>query len=79
MRRTEGIRRAQFLAGMVSAGLAAAVLPAGPARVAHRGLRHHGVVYTVGAGETPGTAFRTARMREDIRVWATSCTPTPST
>ncbi|MGV9756643.1 hypothetical protein ACWDUC_12620 [Streptomyces tricolor] len=49
------------------------------ARAAHRGLRHHGVVYTVGAGETPGTAFRTARMREDIRVWATSCTPTPST
>ncbi|WP_208880640.1 hypothetical protein [Streptomyces sp. PBH53] len=52
MRRTEGTRRAQFLAGMASAGLAAAVLPAGLDRAAHRGLRHHGVVYTVGAGET---------------------------
>jgi hypothetical protein len=52
---------------MASAGLAAAVLPAAPARAARRGLRHHGVVYTVGEGETPGTAFSTARMREDVR------------
>ncbi|OIK04793.1 abortive phage infection protein [Streptomyces monashensis] len=78
MQRTKGIKRAQFLAGMASAGLAAAVLPsaparaaedrpAGPARDARRGLRHRGVVYTVGEGETPGTAFSTARMRKDIR------------
>ncbi|MEU9479785.1 abortive phage infection protein [Streptomyces sp. NPDC048191] len=78
MQRTKGIKRAQFLAGLASAGLAAAVLPSGPARAAQGGpgrtraaqggLRHHGVVYTVGEGETPGTAFSTARMREDIRV-----------
>ncbi|MEU6671954.1 abortive phage infection protein [Streptomyces sp. NPDC046727] len=78
MQRTKGIKRAQFLAGMASAGLAAAALPAGRARAAEggagqartagRGLRHHGVVYTVGEGETPGTAFSTARMRKDIRV-----------
>ncbi|KUN09718.1 abortive phage infection protein [Streptomyces yokosukanensis] len=77
MQRTEGIKRAQFLAGMASAGLAAAVLPSGPARAAqggpgrapaaHGALRHHGVVYTVGEGETPGTAFSAARMRKDIR------------
>ncbi|WP_225823665.1 abortive phage infection protein [Streptomyces naphthomycinicus] len=68
MQRTEGIDRAQFLAGVASAGLAAAVLPAGPARAARRGLRHHGIVYTVGAGERPGTAFSAARMRKDLRV-----------
>ncbi|MEU8469795.1 abortive phage infection protein [Streptomyces sp. NPDC029006] len=68
MQRTEGIERAQFLAVMASAGLAAAALPAGRARAAQGGLRHRGVVYTVGEGETPGTAFSTARMREDIRV-----------
>ncbi|MFF4685237.1 abortive phage infection protein [Streptomyces sp. NPDC001307] len=77
MQRTKGIKRAQFLAGLASAGLAAAVLPAGEARAtqgssgqprgAQRGLRHHGVVYTVGEGETPGTAFSAARMRKDIR------------
>ncbi|MEU8970693.1 abortive phage infection protein [Streptomyces monashensis] len=78
MQRTKGIKRAQFLAGMASAGLAAAVLPSAPARAAEnrparpardarRGLRHRGVVYTVGEGETPGTAFSTARMRKDIR------------
>ncbi|MEU8034029.1 abortive phage infection protein [Streptomyces sp. NPDC049099] len=76
MQRSEGIKRAQFLAGMASAGLAATVLPSGEARAAQggprrglrQGLRHHGVVYTVGAGETPGTAFSAARMRKDIRV-----------
>ncbi|MER6739121.1 abortive phage infection protein [Streptomyces puniciscabiei] len=78
MQRTEGIKRAQFLAGLASAGLAATVLPSGEARAAQGssprtpaalgGLRHHGVVYTVGAGETPGTAFSAARMRQDIRV-----------
>ncbi|KOV56191.1 hypothetical protein [Streptomyces sp. MMG1121] len=75
MQRTKGIKRAQFLAGMASAGLAAAVLPSAPARAAEAGpdrttrsgLRHRGVVYTVGEGETPGTAFSTARMRADIR------------
>jgi hypothetical protein len=77
MQRTKGIKRAQFLAGLASGGLAAAVLPTGEARAtqgssgqsrgAQRGLRHHGVVYTVGEGETPGTAFSAARMRKDIR------------
>ncbi|MBX7552162.1 abortive phage infection protein [Streptomyces sp. tea 10] len=75
MQRTKGIKRAQFLAGMASAGLAAAVLPSAPARAAEdrpardarRGLRHRGVVYTVGEGETPGTAFSAVRMRKDIR------------
>jgi SAM-dependent methyltransferase len=48
------------------------VLPAGQAVAAgrepeHRGLKHRGVVYTVGAGETPGTAWSAARMREDVR------------
>lgn len=56
----------------------AASLPAGEARAAQGssglprgaqgGLRHHGVVYTVGEGETPSTAFGVARMRKDIRV-----------
>ncbi|MFK4118720.1 abortive phage infection protein [Streptomyces longwoodensis] len=32
------------------------------------GLRHRGVVYTVGAGGTPATGFRAARMRADLRV-----------
>ncbi|MDO0933004.1 abortive phage infection protein [Streptomyces sp. DG2A-72] len=68
-----GISRARFLAGAVAAGVAGAVLPATGARATEattgrRGLRHRGVVYTVGAGETPGTAFSAARMRRDIRV-----------
>ncbi|MEV6840611.1 abortive phage infection protein [Streptomyces sp. NPDC051133] len=84
MQRTNGIRRAQLLAAMASAGLSAAFLPAGPVRAAgagtggagadgtradraRGGLRHRGVVYTVGEGETPGTAFTPARMRADIR------------
>ncbi|MFE4579726.1 abortive phage infection protein, partial [Streptomyces chartreusis] len=33
-----------------------------------RGLKHRGVVYTVGAGETPGTAWSKARMRRDVRL-----------
>ncbi|UXY25643.1 abortive phage infection protein [Streptomyces sp. HUAS TT20] len=70
MEKTKGINRAQFLAGAASAGLAGALLPAGPARATEplRGLCHRGVVYTVGAGDTPGTAFSTGRMRKDIRV-----------
>ncbi|MEU9186172.1 abortive phage infection protein [Streptomyces sp. NPDC048484] len=35
-----------------------------------RGLTHRGVVYTVGAGETPGTAWSERRMRGDIRAIA---------
>ncbi|MEU4040330.1 abortive phage infection protein [Streptomyces collinus] len=66
-----GLTRARFLAGVAGAGMATAGgLPAGSARAAvpraRSGLRHRGVVYTVGAGETPGTAFRTARMRRDM-------------
>lgn len=74
MEKTKGINRAQFLAGAAVLGVAAATLPARPAAAtareaagSGRGLRHHGVVYTVGAGETPGTAFSTARMRADVR------------
>ncbi|MGW6014233.1 abortive phage infection protein [Streptomyces sp. NPDC055210] len=37
---------------------------------AGRGLTHRGVVYTVGAGETPGTAWSGRRMRGDIRAIA---------
>ncbi|MDQ1045402.1 abortive phage infection protein [Streptomyces sp. V4I2] len=74
MEKTKGINRAQFLAGAAALGVGAATLPARPAAATAReaagtgrGLRHHGVVYTVGAGETPGTAFSTARMRADVR------------
>ncbi|MGC9538404.1 abortive phage infection protein [Streptomyces sp. UG1] len=70
MENTKGISRARFLAGAAAVGLAGAVLPAGQAGATGtgRGLRHRGVVYTVGAGETPGTAWSAARMRRDIRV-----------
>ncbi|MER6472457.1 abortive phage infection protein [Streptomyces collinus] len=71
--RGRGLTRARFLAGMAGVGVAAGGLPAGPARArraaaagAGPGLRHRGVVYTVGEGETPGTAFRAARMRRDM-------------
>ncbi|MFE9026300.1 abortive phage infection protein [Streptomyces iakyrus] len=67
----KGISRAQFLAGAAATGIAGAVGPAGQARATEarhgRGLRRRGVVYTVGAGETPGTAWSTRRMRHDIR------------
>ncbi|MFB6644068.1 abortive phage infection protein [Streptomyces chartreusis] len=72
MENTKGISRARFLAGAAAAGLAgAAALPAGQAVAAprkRRGLKHRGVVYTVGAGETPGTAWSEARMRRDVRL-----------
>lgn len=70
MDKTKGINRAQFLAGGAALGLAAALLPSRPAMATGGGggLRHRGVVYTVGAGETPGTAWSAARMREDVRV-----------
>ncbi|NGO14344.1 abortive phage infection protein [Streptomyces sp. HC44] len=42
--------------------------PASAAAGARRGLKHRGVVYTLGAGETPGTAWSERRMRRDIRV-----------
>lgn len=71
----KGISRARFLGGAAALGAAAAVSPAGlaaatagrGATVSGRGLRHRGVVYTVGAGETPATAFSLTRMRQDIR------------
>ena len=68
MEKTTGINRAQFLAGAAGVG-AGVLLPAGRAEAVARkpGLRRHGVVYTVGAGETPGTAWSAARMRGDIR------------
>ncbi|MCX4880675.1 abortive phage infection protein [Streptomyces sp. NBC_00847] len=67
MEKTNGISRAGFLAGAAALGLSAALLPSQPARATGRGLRHRGVVYTVGEGETPGTAWSAARMRRDIR------------
>ncbi|BET50251.1 hypothetical protein RGQ21_52330 [Kitasatospora aureofaciens] len=70
----KGISRARFLAGAAALGLAGAVLPATGAQAADartgrpgRGLTRRGVVYTVGAGETPGTAWDPARMRADVR------------
>ncbi|MDF3141119.1 MULTISPECIES: abortive phage infection protein [unclassified Streptomyces] len=78
MEKTKGISRARFLAGAAAVGLAGAVLPAGQAAATGReperrglkrkGLKHRGVVYTLGEGETPGTAWSAARMREDVRV-----------
>ncbi|MCD9872458.1 abortive phage infection protein [Streptomyces guryensis] len=67
MEKTKGISRARFLAGAAALGVSAAVLPSRPAAATGRGLRHRGVVYTVGEGETPGTAWSAARMRRDIR------------
>ncbi|WP_329195624.1 abortive phage infection protein [Streptomyces sp. NBC_01435] len=32
-----------------------------------KGLTHRGICYTIGAGETPGTAWSATRMREDLR------------
>ena len=69
--KTEGISRARFMGVAAAIGVgAAAGLPA-PATAAatadtRRGLTHRGVVYTVGAGETPGTAWSERRMRRDI-------------
>ncbi|NUO46210.1 MAG: abortive phage infection protein [Streptomyces sp.] len=67
--KAKGISRARFLTGVVGA----AVLPAGAASAAgwaapRKGLARRGVVYTVGAGETPATAWSAARMRGDLRV-----------
>ncbi|MER5744536.1 abortive phage infection protein [Streptomyces sp. NPDC002225] len=70
-----GISRAGFLAGAGAIGAAVAAGPlltsapaaAIPAPKTGRGLTHRGVCYTIGAGETPGTAWSTTRMRADIR------------
>ncbi|MFE9499347.1 abortive phage infection protein [Streptomyces collinus] len=77
--RGRGLTRARFLAGVAGVGVAAGGLPAGSAGAAgagagvgavgaRPGLGHRGVVYTVGEGETPGTAFAAARMRRDMAV-----------
>ncbi|MFD8233189.1 abortive phage infection protein [Streptomyces sp. NPDC059696] len=66
--RTRGISRAQFLAGAAAVGIAGVAGQARAVDAPHgRGLRRRGVVYTVGAGETPGTAWSARRMRHDIR------------
>lgn len=75
--RSGGISRAGFLAGAGAVGAAAAAgsLLTGPSasaaatadRPGSSGLKHRGVCYTVGAGETPGTAWSAARMRKDLR------------
>ncbi|GGK45159.1 hypothetical protein GCM10010094_01050 [Streptomyces flaveus] len=49
---------------------ATAVAAESTAVEARRGLTHRGVVYTLGKGETPGTAWSERRMREDVRVIA---------
>jgi hypothetical protein len=76
MEKTKGINRAQFLAGVAAVGVAGAVVPAGLAGAAGRGeavggagrgLSRRGVVYTVGAGEIPATAWSADRMRADLR------------
>ncbi|WP_329050380.1 abortive phage infection protein [Streptomyces violaceus] len=71
IKRSKGISRAQFLAGSAAVGAAGMVASAGHARATEaghgRGLRRQGVVYTVGAGETPGTAWSARRMRADVR------------
>ncbi|MEU6380453.1 abortive phage infection protein [Streptomyces sp. NPDC046909] len=70
-------------AGAAAVGVAGALLPAGEAGAegrgrerghghggagkGGRGLTRRGVVYTIGAGETPATAWSAARMRRDIR------------
>ncbi|MFF7893944.1 abortive phage infection protein [Streptomyces sp. NPDC007907] len=67
-RQAKGISRAQFLAGAAAVGIAGVAGRARAADASHgRGLRRRGVVYTVGAGETPGTAWSARRMRHDIR------------
>ncbi|MGQ4334343.1 abortive phage infection protein [Streptomyces hayashii] len=69
MAETDRITRARFLAAMAAAGAAGALGPAGRAHATgrRRGLRHRGVVYTVGEGETPATGWSARRMRADIR------------
>ena len=72
MREMRDISRARFL-GMAAAVGGAAVLPAAGragAATGRHGLSYRGVVYEVGEGETPGTAWSPARMRADIRVIA---------
>ncbi|WP_062645807.1 hypothetical protein [Streptomyces maremycinicus] len=70
MERTDRISRAGFLAGAAAAGAVAVLGPARRARATGqgRGLRHRGVVYTVGEGETPATGWTAERMRADLRV-----------
>ncbi|MGW2618847.1 abortive phage infection protein [Streptomyces sp. NPDC001500] len=69
MEETDRITRARFLAAMAAAGAAGVLGPAGRAHAAgpRRGLRHRGVVYTVGESETPATGWTARRMRADIR------------
>ncbi|WP_406840692.1 abortive phage infection protein [Streptomyces sp. AHU1] len=76
MQGTPGISRARFL-GMAAAVGGAVALPVGAAARAaasdgrttpgRRGLTHRGVVYEVGAGETPATAWNARTMRADLR------------
>jgi hypothetical protein len=69
--RDDGISRAQFLAGAGAVGAATVLGTAGQAVAAgtgnRRGLKYRSVCYTLGAGETPGTAWSAARMRKDVR------------
>ncbi|XUL88014.1 abortive phage infection protein [Streptomyces galilaeus] len=74
MANTTGIDRKQFLAGALALGTAGALLPSGQATAKEQttgsgrhGMRRHGVVYTVGEGGTPATAWSPSRMRADLR------------
>ncbi|MEU7040725.1 abortive phage infection protein [Streptomyces varsoviensis] len=73
-----GISRKQFLAAAAALGVAGATMRANPAAAAEpasaaaagadgHSLCYRGVCYTVGAGETPATAYNADRMREDVR------------
>lgn len=68
---TEFSRR-RFLTAAAAAGVAAVGAGSGAAvaDTTRGGLAHRGVVYTVGAGKTPGTAWSTARMAADLRAIA---------
>jgi len=63
-----GISRAEFLGAAAALG-GAVMLPASGVEASprRRGLTYRGVVYEVGAGEAPATAFDTTRMRRDMR------------
>jgi hypothetical protein len=67
--KNKGISRARFMAGAaVVGGAVAAGGFSASASESRRGLKHRGIVYTVGEGETPGTAWSERRMRDDVRV-----------
>lgn len=70
-----GISRAQFLAAAGAVGAAASLSAAGATAAAAprprpRGVHYRSVCYTLGDGETPGTAWSARRMRHDLKAIA---------